>query len=269
MKVLITGAAGGLGRAFINECISRNYDICATDINAEGLIKIKEGSSLRFGKEILTYPCDISNDNSINDLLAFLKANEFEVDMLFNVAGLDYEGGFLQRDFNEIQNIININIIGTLRMTHKILSLKSSARKTYVINISSLAAEQPIPLKATYAASKRFLLDFSRALGEELSSKNVNVLAVCPAGLATKEDVMSAIQGQGFFGAITTCNMEKVVSRSIVLVLKGRRKYIPGFFNQLVSVLNSFLPVRVTTKLLYKRWAKAQSTWLVTPKKGA
>ncbi len=262
MNVLITGAAGGLGRAFINECIKRKYDICATDINEIGLNSIRQGVKNRYDTEILVYQCDITNDESINKLIDYLDDSGFTVDMLLNVAGLDNEGGFLQRPFTDIQNIINLNILGTLRITHRILSRKVINKKFYLINISSLAAEQPIPLKATYAASKRFLLDFSQAISEEFKSKKINVLAVCPAGLVTTESVIKAIKGQGFFGAITTCNMEIIVKKTIDYSLKGRRKYTPGLFNKITSFLNHFLPVNLITKLLFKRWTKAQSTWL-------
>lgn len=262
MKVLITGAAGGLGRVFVNECIRRGFDVCGTDINEAGLLKVKKGIWSRFNKEILAYGCDITDDKSIDSLLEYLKENDFEADMLLNIAGLDNEGGFLQRPFDDIQKIINLNILGTLRITHKLLSRRNNSKKFYLINISSLAAEQPIPLKATYAASKRFILDFSRAISEELKSKQVNVLAVCPAGLVTTESVFKAIKGQGFFGTITTCNMEIVVKRTLDYSLKGKTKYIPGSFNKFTSFINHFLPIGITTKLLYKRWIKAQSTWL-------
>jgi len=268
MKVLITGAAGGLGRAFVNECTKRNYQVCATDINTQGLKTMKEGIFNRYKKDILIHPCDLTKDDSVQSLLDYLTEQQFDADMLLNVAGIDYEGGFLDRSFSDIQNVINLNILGTLRVIHKILSSKKFSNRFYIVIISSLAAEQPIPLKATYAASKRFLLDFSRALGEELKSKNVNVLAVCPGGLTTTNEVMNAINGQGFFGAITTCNIEKVVTHSIDYVMKGKTKYIPGVFNKLISGLNYLLPVRFTTKYLYKRWAKAQSTWLTGSVKG-
>lgn len=262
MNVLITGAAGGLGRVFINECLKRNYDVCATDIDESGLKQIKDGMFFKHARSILTFPCDITNKSSLDRLMDYLMDNGFEVDMLLNVAGMDKEGGFLERNFSEIEKIIHLNVLGTLGVTHKVLSYKEISKPFYIINISSLAANQPIPLKATYAASKRFLLDFSRALSQELSSKKVKVLAVCPGGLATRDDVMKAIEGQGFFGAITTCNMEKVVSKSIDYVIKGKQIYVPGGVNKFSRFISYFIPVGTTTKILYKRWLKAQSTWL-------
>ncbi len=262
MKVLITGAAGGLGRAFVNECAKRGYEICAIDINESGLKNIKEGIKNRFSKDIVTFNCDITDDASIKSLGESLNELDFRPDMLLNVAGVDHEGGFTQREFNELNRIVELNISGTLRITHNVVSQKEKNKPLYIVFVSSLAAEQPIPLKATYAASKRFLLDFSYALGEELKEDNVKVLALCPGGLATKDDVIKAIEGQGFFGSVTTCNIEKVVTRTIDKVLKGRKKYVPGNFNKFTAILGSLIPINLTTKLLHKRWTKAQSTWL-------
>lgn len=262
MNVLITGASGGLGRAFVNECVKREDTVIATDINQHGLVGIQQGVEHRFGKQIYTYPCDITSPTSMNSFMNYLLEKSLKVDMLLNVAGLDYEGSFMKRDFCETNNIIQLNILGTLRMTYEILSTRDKTKPFYIINVSSLAAEQPIPLKATYAASKRFLLDFSYALAEEMKREKVHVLALCPGGLATKDSVIKAIKAQGFFGKITTCHMETMVHRTINQALKGKRKYIPGFFNKFTTFLGKFLPIPLITKILYKRWFLAQSTWL-------
>jgi len=262
MNVLITGASGGLGRAYINECMKKGYQVLAVDINQNGLELIQKGMAQKFNMEILIFQCDITREESINELCDYMNEIGFEVDILMNVAGIDNEGGFLSREFFEIKKIIMTNIIGTLQITHKILSSSSRNRPFYMMIISSLAAKQPIPLKATYAASKRFLLDFSKALREELRGQNVNILTVCPGGLVTSYAVEKAIIGQGFFGAITTCNIEKVVSTSLRKLLRGKKEYIPGAFNKFTVFANRFIPVNFTVRILHKRWEKAQSTWL-------
>lgn len=262
MKVLITGAAGGLGRAFVTECIKRGFSVYATDINEDGLKQIKEGIKRRFNIEILIHQCDITNNDSITALINDIIARDYEIDMLLNVAGVDYEGGFLNREFNDLKKIIDINILGSMAMTHRVIKNRRQNTPFYLVFISSLASQQPIPLKATYAASKRFLLDFSRALAEELQEANINVLTVCPGGLATNTQVIEAILAQGFFGSITTCNIEKVVSKTITKSLKGKRIYIPGFFNRLTTILNRLIPASLTARILYKRWKHAQKMWL-------
>jgi len=262
MNVLITGAAGGLGRAFVNECARRGYFIIATDVNKHGLSNIRQGIEYRFGKSILTYQCDITSQESIDILMKQLEDKEIGIDMLLNVAGLESEGNFKENSFENINKIIQLNILGTLRITHNVLSRRFDKRPLYIVNVSSLAAKQPIPLKATYAASKRFLLDFTYALAQEQKHDSVKVLALCSGGLATNVNVIQRIEAQGFFGTITTCRIEKTVHRTINKVLKGKTIYIPGIFNKFTTFLGYFIPVNIKTKILYKRWFNAQSTWL-------
>jgi len=128
--------------------------------------------------------------------------------------------------------------------------------------VSSLAAMQPMPLKATYAASKRFLLDFSCALRQEMKTANTNILTLCPAGLVTTNKTMSAIAAQGIIGHVTTFGLEKLTKRTIDKVLSGRQLYIPGALNHVISVAGKMLPRKIIVKLLYHRWRNAQKQWL-------
>ncbi len=261
MNVLVTGAGGGLGRAFAVECAARGYNICLTDINGEGLAKIQNGLLRQFGANALMKACDITDDAEVMALGNFLSENGFEPDMLINVAGVDFEGGFCQRDFGQISGIIRLNIEGTLRVTHRVLDQKSGG-KMYIINVCSLAAKQPMPLKATYAASKRFLLDFSLALSEELRSRGVSVLALCPGGLATTKETIEAIGAQGFYGAVTTNALERMTAKTLDYAMRGKKVYIPGLVNKILAFFGKFVPPSVTAHILFRRWEKAQKRWL-------
>jgi len=145
VKVLVTGAAGGLGRAYVNECVRRGWNVCGVDVNAAGLAGIREGVRFRTGRAILVFPCDLTDDGDVGRLMEFLHENAFEPDMLLNVAGLDYEGGFLDRRFQELRRIVDVNILGTMRVTHRIVSARTAETPFYMIFVSSLAAGQPRP----------------------------------------------------------------------------------------------------------------------------
>ncbi|MDD3477523.1 MAG: SDR family NAD(P)-dependent oxidoreductase [Candidatus Izemoplasmatales bacterium] len=267
MNVLITGAAGGLGRAFVEECVSKGDHVFATDLREKELSHVVQGIYYRYGIEIPYHACDLTREEELHLLVQKLGQSDFEVDALFLVAGVDHEGGFLQKDFHQIQGIVELNILATMRLTHAMLLRRNRDRYFSIMFISSLAAGQPIPLKATYAASKRFLLDFSRAIREELREEQVRVLTVCPAGLATNDEVIKAIMGQGFFGSLTTCNIESVVKNSRHLLLHSNRAvYIPGRMNQWIHRIQRLIPLEWTMRILHHRWKKAQSTWL-HPKK--
>ena len=69
MNVMITGAAGGLGRAFANECASRGYNLLLTDINEDGLLCLKRGLERQFDVTVATIACDLTNPESVDKML--------------------------------------------------------------------------------------------------------------------------------------------------------------------------------------------------------
>ena len=261
MNVMITGASGGLGRALANECGKRGYNLFLTDINALGLKSIQLGLERQFGVTVTTAACDLTSDESVDALLSVIDAHQIRFDMLLNVAGLDFEGGFLERERREIIRIISLNNEATLRITHAILSRRHEENPFYLLFTSSLASMYPMPLKATYAASKRFLLDIAVALREELKDQQVNVLALCPGGLATTREAMSGIAAQGFWGNATTNPLEVVSRQTINRLQKQGGIYIPGALNRTLTFFGNLLPRRWVAAAIYHRWSKAQKQW--------
>lgn len=128
--------------------------------------------------------------------------------------------------------------------------------------VSSLASMSPMPLKATYAASKRFLTDFAAALRQELKSQNVKVLTLCPGGLPTTEEAIQGIAAQGFWGSVTTNRLESVAFETVEKVQKGQGLYIPGAVNRVLSILGKFVPRTIAAAIVYSRWMNAQKKWL-------
>ena len=261
MNVFITGASGGLGRALANECGKRGYNLFLVDINAEGLKSIQRGLERQFGITVTTASCDLTSDASVDALLQTIDAVGIRFDMLLNIAGVDYEGGFLERERKEIIRIISLNNEATLRITHAILTRRRAGNPFYLLFTSSLASMYPMPLKATYAASKRFLLDFSVALREELKDQGVQVLALCPGGLATTKEALSGIAAQGFWGDATTNPLEVVAAKTISRLETRGGVYIPGAVNRALNFCGGLLPRRWVAAAIYHRWNKAQQQW--------
>jgi short-subunit dehydrogenase len=204
----------------------------------------------------------------VDALFRFATDNGVLFDMLLNIAGVDFEGGFFERSTESIIKIVQLNVEATLRITHKVLKHRAANRRFYIVFVSSLASFYPMPLKATYAASKSFLREFACALGQELKPMNVSVLSLCPGGLPTTPEALSGIAAQGFWGEVTTNHLEKVTRRTISRVLKGYSIYIPGFINSAFRFVGSLVPKPLIAKLLYSRWTGAQEQWLDVKKAG-
>ena len=256
-NVLITGGAGSLGKAFAAECASRGWNLMLTDLHTDQLAAAAAGLERMYGVQVQHYACDLTDTDERDTFWQHYRRSGVRFHMLINVAGLDFEGAFSERKIAELRTMIRLNIENTVEMTRRVLLHRDPAQMLRIINVASLAAFYPMPIKAVYAASKRFLLDLSMALNQELRPSGVTITALCPAGMPTRPDCIELIEAQGFMGQITTRNVGDIVARTIDLALKGRAVYIPGFVNQVLWFAGSLVPPAILASLINRRWQKA------------
>ncbi|MEW5813832.1 MAG: SDR family NAD(P)-dependent oxidoreductase [Spirochaetota bacterium] len=253
----ITGATGGLGKAFAAECASRGWDLFLTDLRAENLAMLAKGLERSHSVSVLYHAANLTDAVSRAEMFDKIRSEGWRFRGLLNVAGLDHEGLFYERSREEISAIIRLNVEATLIVTRALLDFKDAVIPFRIINVSSLAAFFSMPVKATYAASKRFLLDFSLALRNELREQNVTVTVLCPAGLPTNAECITAIEAQGILGQLTTEDIGKVAHQTIEAALLGRAIVIPGFLNQALKWLGGLVPPASLAELVGNRWRMA------------
>jgi len=256
--VLITGATGGLGKAFAVECASRGWNLFLTDLNTAALELLAGSLQQTYGVQARSHACDLTDAAARAALFETLQAAHLRFWALINVAGTDYEGSFYERTRGEIRTIIRLNIEATLEMTHALLEYRDPLMPFRIINVASLAAFYPMPVKATYAASKRFLLDFSLALREEVRELGATVTVLCPAGLPTNPECVQAIEAQGLMGQLTTQNIGDVAAQTLDAALHGRALCIPGVLNRLLQVLGGLVPPAWIAAFIAHRWRLAR-----------
>lgn len=256
--VLITGATGGLGKAFAVECASRGWNLFLTDLRPEALESLAGGLRRTYGVQVESFPADLTDPASREALFTTLQTSRRQFWMLINVAGTDFEGFFYERSRLQVRTIVRLNIEGTVEMTRALLEHRDPLATFRIINVASLAAFYPMPVKATYAASKRFLLDFSLALNEELHHLGVTVTALCPAGMPTNPETIEGIEAQGLAGLLTTQNTGSVVVQTLDAALQGKPVCIPGALNRALQVLGGLLPPRWIAALVNRRWQAAR-----------
>lgn len=255
--LLITGATGGLGSAFSLTCAKKGYDLVLTDLSPKGEAFARQLAEA-YGVEVQYYPCDLTSDAARTELFERLSAAEMKFWGLINVAGLDYEGAYASIKRSQALTVLKVNLLANMDMTHEILQLRDSSRTFRLINVCSMAGFYPMPFKATYAATKRFLLDFSLALREEIKDFGT-VTALCPGGMPTTEECMRAIFAQGFWGWATTVDPQRVAAATLKRALRGRAIYIPGWANRLLQVLGACVPTGMKVRFVANRWRKAQA----------
>lgn len=255
--LLITGAAGGLGSAFTAAAARKGFDLVLTDLYENGQ-DFARRTAEKYGVEVRYFPCNLRKEDERTALFETLKQNGLKFWGLINVAGLDYEGAYEKINREQALRVLNVNLVANMDMTHEVLQLRDTSQKFRLINVCSMAGFYPMPFKATYAATKRFLLDFSLALREEIKEFGT-VTALCPGGMPTTEACMRAIFAQGFWGWATTVDPQKTAEKTLRLALKGRALYIPGTANKLLQALSTLVPTSMKTGYVASRWRKAQA----------
>jgi uncharacterized protein len=254
--VFISGACGGLGRNFAAECALRGWDLFLTDLREDKLTNIADALSCAYGISADWCACDMADERSRTNLIEEMNKRGLRFHMALNVAGVDYEGFFLEKSRGEILSMLNINAVSTVDMMHSLTKLRDTEQRFCIINVCSLAGMFPMPVKATYAATKRLLIDMTLALREEFRSINATVTALCPAGMATTEAMFKSLDVQGLIGRITTLEVGYITSRTIELALKGKAVYIPGILNRVLHYTSKFLPPALVAYLIGRRWSR-------------
>lgn len=252
--VFISGACGGLGKAFCYECASRGWDLFLTDVSQTSLNTLTGSLKSDYAIEVLSFACDYSHSSSREAMFKYIETSGLSFWFLINVAGLDFEGRFTDKSRLELQTLLRVNIEGTLDITRGLLDRRDFKKPFRIVTVSSLAAFYPMPFKAMYAASKRFLLDFFRALKEELRSSGGTVTILCPAGMPTTPEMAESIKSQGIIGVITTKDVCFVARKTVSNALAGRSLYIPGFFNRFLRVLGGLSPSGFAASFIRRRW---------------
>jgi uncharacterized protein len=254
---LVTGATGGLGKAIVLELARQGFHLVLTDLNPQPLDNLATAVSREFGIEIITLPCNLANESERDRLFRDLSTIDVTFVGLINVAGIDSEGEFTSRSIAKIRMMMNLNMASGAELIQNVVQYREPGMPFYVLNVASLAAFQPMPYKALYAASKRFLVQLTLGIREELKPYDIHVSVLCPAGMPTNPTTIECINVQGFVGRATTMNTSTVAMVALRQMRKGRAMIIPGWHNRFIGAVSSSLPATFIASLLQKKWSKA------------
>jgi NAD(P)-dependent dehydrogenase (short-subunit alcohol dehydrogenase family) len=192
--VLVTGAAGGLGRALALAFAAAGARIVALDRDAAGLDGLRAQLERDSG-HCLVLPCDVTDATACERAVAAGVARFGALDMLVNNAGMSHRSGFQHTEIGVIRRVMEVNFFGAVNCTKAALPSLIAARGL-VIAISSVAGYTPLIARTGYAASKHAMHGFFESLRTEIAPQGVDVMMVCPSFIATRID-RNALGGDG------------------------------------------------------------------------
>lgn len=182
---IITGAAGGIGRAVSTSLARRQVSLALADRNEVGLSETV-AMCREFGVVAKGYALDVADATAIEAFPSRVLADFETVEILVNNAGVALRGRFEDVSLADMEWLFSINFWGAVRMTRAFLPTLRQADQAQLVNLSSLFGLIAPPGQAAYAASKFALRGFSEALRKELAGTSVGVTVVHPGGVATR-----------------------------------------------------------------------------------
>ena len=249
MKIaVITGASSGLGTEYAKAVDKMRNNIDEIWLLARREDKLLEVASLLKTKT-RTVKCDITNEQQINDFVELLKSENAEITLLINNAGFGKLGYFYDISTEDNAGMIRLNCEALTVMAS--VCLPFIKEQSEIINTCSIASFAPNSRMAVYSSTKAFVMSFSRALRQELKSRKINVLSVCPGPMDTEFLSVAGI-GKGdskTFDTLPRDNAKKVAEHSLKASKKKKAVFCDHIFYKFYRVLSKILPTSLVMKM--------------------
>ena len=250
----ISGATGGIGKAFAIACAKKGYSLFLTARNQEKLELLKQELINSYDIDVCFFPCDLTSLANRRDLVDYIDKQKIAFNRIINVAGVDTQKGFLDYTEDKLLFQLRVNSEATIWLTHQLLNRR--AEKLEIITISSMSAASPMPYFALYSATKCTLINLFTALHYELADYGVKVSVIMPGAVPTRPDIIEDIKGQGTWGKLSMMSADKIAEKSLKVARKNKVKYIPGFFNKFLYFIIKLMPKCIVLRFIKNRWKK-------------
>lgn len=219
--VVVTGAAGGIGRALVQRFCEEGARVVAADINPEALDRLQTG--LRdYASQLIPLALDITDHAAVARELVAVADRAGSIDILINNAGWDQPIQFVDTTPDFWDKVIAINLRGPLNLQHVVVPMMIRAGGGKIVNIASDAGRVGSSGESVYSACKGGIIAFSKTLAREVARHNVRVNVVCPG--PTETALLQSFTGEGEFGQ----KIYEGLKRAIPLKRLGQPDDIPG-----------------------------------------
>jgi short-subunit dehydrogenase len=243
-SALITGASSGIGAAFAR-ALPRATALLLTGRDRDSLNALAQELGMH-GRQIRTVVADLTDPEGRYAVIG--AAESARVDLVINNAGIGQLGRVTENSELREMEMVQVNMAAPVEITRGLLPMMlrhahENGTRAGLINVASTAAFAPMPLFATYAASKTFVLNYTEALAEEMAQEPVDILVLCPGATETRFFERAGVGKPG----IGPLHSAERVAQEGLRALGRERVHVVGPTNYLASIAMRLLPRRFIT----------------------
>ena len=237
MKItLITGATGGLGKAFARLYAKDGNNLLLSGTNTDKLAAMQAELQGEFPElTVDVYQANLTDRAALRALYAYTQEKGYFVNNLVNNAGFGDCNAFAEMDVDTQMNMLDVNCAALLYFTRIFLTDMLKNDEGHIINVSSMAAFMPSPYMSTYHASKAYVLYLGEAIAHEIRKTKVRILTLCPGPFDS--GFVGTAGNTLTFEKIKPISAEKVAAYGYKKSQKGKRVAVVGFGNKITTFL--------------------------------
>jgi NAD(P)-dependent dehydrogenase (short-subunit alcohol dehydrogenase family) len=183
-RILVTGAASGIGQATVLRLLSEDASVVAADISVDGLSNTAaRAGEAATAERLTTVPIDVGNESSVIDGVSLAVEKLGGLDSLVNAAGILRAWHTHQTTLDNWNQIIGVNLTGTFLVVREALPALLANSRSAIVNFSSTSASFAHPYMAAYAASKGGIQAFTHSLALEYAKDGLRAACVAPGSI--------------------------------------------------------------------------------------
>ncbi len=253
---LITGSSQGIGKAYAKEFAKRGHNVLLVALPEPQLDETAKEIREQFKVKVDTLPIDLAAAEAPQKVYDWCKSQNYTVDILVNNAGLAGISVFAESPIEYSDIRIQLNVRALVILCRLFIPDLKQLPKAYILNTGSLSAYYSIPYKSVYAASKAFVVSFSKALKEELHGTSVGLSVVNPNGVYTNQGAYERIKSHGLIGRIVAISADDLAKIAIAKMYKGKTVIVPKFANKMLLFIQKLIPYKLKQRILRKEFLK-------------
>jgi short-subunit dehydrogenase len=248
--VVITGATEGIGRCLAEEFARGGHALLLVARDESRLALTRAELVRAHGIRVEITSQDLSTVEGCSGVELALRRFGLYADILVNDAGIMGSGFFQDEELDRVRRIVDLNIRAVVDLTLRFLPGMIARKKGGVLNIGSMMGFMPVPYEASYAASKAFLISFSKALSYETMGTGVTVSVITPGAVATELHAKAGTSNSLYLNVFPLMTPETVARVAYRGFKRKRSVILPGFLNPLGAFVMRFVPDTLLVPLM-------------------